>query len=117
MIEFKGSHTVPRSPEQLWPILQDPEVLKKCIPGCEELTRNGDHLYAMRLKVGLGMIKGSFQGTVQVTDIVEPESYALDIKADGKTGFARGKIFIRLAPAVRPGSTELHFESRIQVGG
>jgi len=52
-----------------------------------------------------------------LTDIVEPESYVLNIDADGRTGFARGKTFIKLAPLPRPDVTEVCFESRIQVGG
>ncbi|MBI4583350.1 MAG: carbon monoxide dehydrogenase subunit G [Planctomycetes bacterium] len=117
MIEFKGSHIISRSRQELWPILQDPAVLKRCIPGCEELVLNGEHLYDVRLKVGFGMIKGSFQGTVQLTNMVEPERYVLNIKAEGRTGFAHGTTRIQLLPHPSPAATEIRFESHLQVGG
>ena len=116
-MKLNGRQIVDRPPEQLWDLFTDPEVLQKCIPGCEQLDPIGDNRYFVEMKVGIGPVKGRFQGTVEFTDIVAPESYRLVVKAKGTTGFINGTSDLRLTPQDGGSKTELTYQSEAKVSG
>lgn len=78
---FKGSR------DQVWALLNDETVLQRCLPGCEALERTGEDQYRAALKVGLAAVKGSYEGTLRITDKQPPEALTLKIDANGSTGF------------------------------
>ena len=87
MLKITGQVTVNRSPADLWRLLMDPEVLKRCIPKCEELEVIGPQRYRVALKVGFGLVRGHFKGEAELKDVVEFETYRLEVHAKGTAGF------------------------------
>ena len=84
-MKLSGTQIIERSPQEFWKLIMDPEVLKECMPGCEELESIGENKFSVALKVGIGPVKGRLRGTVDIFDVVEQESYRLLIKAKGST--------------------------------
>ena len=116
-MKLSGTQIIERSPQEFWKLIMDPEVLKECMPGCEELESIGENKFRVALKVGIGPVKGRFRGTVDILDVVEQESYRLLIKAKGSTGYINGSSSLRLLTRNSGQSTELTYESEAQVGG
>jgi carbon monoxide dehydrogenase subunit G len=95
--------------------LNDPAVLQQCIPGCEKMEKTGEDRYNAHMKMGLAAIKGSFVGTVRVTDKQAPNRYTLNIEGRGAPGFVNGKAVIELSAAGE--RTNLRYSAEAQVGG
>jgi hypothetical protein len=108
-------HAFPVPREKVFAALVDPAVLQRSIEGCEELVATGPESYAAKLKVGVGAIKGTFGGTVEVKDRKPPESLTLVIEGKGGPGFVRSTATIRLAE--KDGGTELTADGEATVGG
>lgn len=108
-------HAFPAPREKVFAALVDPAVLRACIEGCEELVSTGPETYAAKLKVGVGAIKGTFGGTVEVKDRKPPESLTILIEGKGGPGFVRSAATIRLAE--KDGGTELSADGEATVGG
>jgi uncharacterized protein len=99
-----------------WRALNDPEVLRATIPGCESIERTAENQYALMLATVLGPVRARFRGKLSVEDIVAPQSYTLRFEGDGgAAGFARGDA--RVALADDGGATRLDYEANAQVGG
>ena len=116
-MHLSGRHVVHGQSEEIFDKLQDPEVLRGCIPGCDELVSTGDGTYQARLSVGFGLIRGTFTGKVVLQDVDRPRGYTLLVRGEGKTGFLQGVTRVSLEPLPNPEWTEIRFESDIQVGG
>ena len=117
MVKISGKRVVPHGPHDLWRFLMSPEVLQKCMQGCEEFEEVGPGKYRVALKVGFGLVKGRFRGEVELKDVVELKGYRLEMQAKGTMGFLRGVTRVELAPLDGGGATEICFESEAQVGG
>ena len=94
----------------------DPQVLRKCIPQCEEFEVIEPMKYRVAIKVGFGLVRGSFRGQAELKEVIEPERYRLEVHAKGTTGFIQGSTDVRLVP-LEGGRTELTYESQAQAGG
>ena len=116
-MKVSGKTVIERSPAELWELLLDPDVLRRCIPGCEELERAEDDTYRVKLKVGFGVLKGRFQGQVTLKDVKPRESYRLEVSARGATGFINGQTSIRLHELDGGKRSELEYEGEAHVGG
>lgn len=95
--------------------LVDPEILRRCIPGCEELTATGPDTYAARLKVGVAGLKGTYNGSAAIRDQHPPERLTLTFEGRGAPGFVRGSAAITLTDATD--GTDIGCEADVQVGG
>lgn len=115
-MNLQGSQTFSMGQQQLWEILQDPEVLREATPGCEWLRPVGDDEYEVELKVGVAAISGRYEGRIAIRDKQPPDAYTLVIDVKGGTGFVKGEARISLA-AVDEATTRLTFEGEAQVGG
>ena len=104
---------VPR--ERLWQTLMDTAVVGSCIPGVSAFTPLGDDRYEIELSVRVGIVSGSYKGTLAMTDVVEPESYRMTVEGSGARTEIRGGGSLALADA--SGATELSFEGDVQVTG
>lgn len=96
-MEMSASHRITAPRQQIWDALNDPNVLKASIRGCESLERTSHDSFAATVVVKVGPIKAKFQGAVQLTDINAPNGYT--IVGEGKggvAGFAKGRAFVRL---------------------
>ncbi|MBW3097416.1 CoxG family protein [Pseudohoeflea coraliihabitans] len=116
-MNFKDSVTIPCDRATVWSALNDPGVLRQCIPGCEELEQQtADHMTA-KVSLKIGPIKARFTGAVDLTDIKPPESYVLSGEGKGGiAGFAKGSAHVRLEET-GPLETVLHYEAAADVGG
>jgi carbon monoxide dehydrogenase subunit G len=93
----------------------DPEIIAGCIPGCEKLEPEGEDRYRARLAVALAAITGTYDGTVQIADKVEPESYRLTVEGQGKPGFVKGSVLIALR--ADGDNTVVDVKGSVQTGG
>ena len=104
---------VPR--ERVYAALTDPQVLQRCIPGCESLEKTGDDAYAMTIKAGIGAIKGTFKGNVRLEDMRAPEHYRIVVEGKGGPGFVKGSGDFDLEDT--GGATLIRYTGELQVGG
>ncbi len=115
-MELTGSRTINASREAVWEALNDPDVLKACIPGCSEMIRDEDGGFAAVVTQKVGPVKATFKGAVMLTDIVPQESYTISGEGKGgAAGFAKGGAKVGLADV--DGGTELSYEVEARVGG
>ena len=114
-MDITGTYSFPASPARVWQLLMDPAVIAACIPGCETLEPMGEDRYRARLSVALAAITGTYDGTVQIADKVEPESYRLTVEGQGKPGFVKGSVLISLRADGT--STVVDVTGSVQTGG
>lgn len=115
-MDMNGSHRIPAKREAVWEALNDPEVLKACIPGCESLEKTSDTEMTAAVTTKIGPVKAKFKGSVTLEDIKAPESYT--IVGEGKggvAGFAKGSAHVQLTES--EADTVLTYEAKAQVGG
>ncbi|MBL4597701.1 MAG: carbon monoxide dehydrogenase subunit G [Rhizobiaceae bacterium] len=115
-MDIGGEYLVPASREIVWEMLNDPEVLAQCIPGCEELEATAEDEFTAKVVLKIGPVKAKFSGVVTLSDKVHPESYRLSGEGKGGiAGFAKGGANIRLEES--GSDTKLTYEVDVQVGG
>ena len=112
-----GSVTLPADRATVWEALNDPAVLKRSIPGCQELDRSEDGGFTATAKVSIGPVKATFKGKVMLSDIDPPNGYTISGEGQGGVaGFAKGGARVRLEDA-EAGGTVLGYDVEAQVGG
>jgi len=114
-LKIAGSFAVPAARERAYQLLQDPEILAKCMPGTDQLNKVGEDEYDMKMKVIIASIGGSFGGKVRLADQNPPESFRLIVEGSGKIGFLKGDGLLNLLP--NGDSTEVKYDGEVQVGG
>lgn len=114
-MKIEGTHELRAKRERVYQVLTDPEVLKRCIPGCERLEKTGENTYAATLRAGVGSIKGVFTGNVRLEDLRSPEHYRLVVDGKGQTGFLKGSGDLDLEE--QDGATIIKYTGDVQVGG
>jgi uncharacterized protein len=115
-MEMSGSREVPADVETTWRALNDPEVLKASIPGCESIERIADNEYRVALTSRVGPVSARFTGRIVVADAVPPRSYTLTFDGQGgAAGFAKGETRVTLEP--HDGRTRIEYTAKAQVGG
>ena len=116
-VTMAGEATLPAARPQVWALLNDPAVLKACIPGCESLEKTGENGYAAVAKVKIGPVAATFRGKVQLSDITPSVGYTIAGEGEGGVaGFAKGAAKVTLADATG-GGTLLRYDVEAQVGG
>ena len=114
---MKGERLLPADRRTAWAALNDVEVLRSCLPGCESITPLENNQYEVALTAAIGPVRSRFKGKLEMTDIVAPESYTLKFDASGgPAGFARGTARVALAEAT-PGQTRMAYAADAQIGG
>jgi carbon monoxide dehydrogenase subunit G len=89
-MQLTGEHTFAAPRQRVWDFLLDPDVLQQCLPGCEKLERLGEDEYSATMKIGIAMIRGTFQGRVKISDKQEPERYTMMVEGSGPQGQVSG---------------------------
>ena len=105
------------APRQVvWTKMNDPEVLKVCIPGCEELEKTDENSFRAVAKMKVGPVSARFKGRVNLTDIDAPNGYKISGEGEGGVaGFAKGGATVRLGE--KDGGTLLSYDVEAQIGG
>lgn len=115
-MEMTSSQMVPAPREETWRALNDPEVLKACIPGCESLEKVSDSEYQLAMRAKVGPVSARFRGRMTLTDLNPPESYTIAFEGQGGVaGFAKGNARVNLVP--EGDATRLEYVASAQVGG
>ena len=115
-MDMTGERRIPAPRERVWAALNDPEVLRGCIPGCDSFERTGDNAYKASAAVKIGPIAARFTGNVAMTDVEAPSGYTITGEGQGGVaGFAKGGAKVHLADEA--GTTLLTYDVAAQVGG
>ena len=118
-MKIAGSYELTLSPEQAYQKMQDPEVLARCMPGCESLEKIGENEYRMKMKMALASLSGAFDGKVRIVDSNPHESFRLIVEGSGKIGFMKGEGLLKFA--AKDSGTEVGtlvtYDGDVQVGG
>jgi len=115
-MDIDGEFRIPADRETVWQALNDPEVLKGCIPGCEAMERVDDGEFTARMLAKVGPVKARFDTRITITDQNPPERYSIAGEGKGgSAGFAKGGADVRLEADGE--ETVLHYTARIQPGG
>src|ERR1700730_18551235 len=116
-MEMIGTASIPRNREAAWKALNDPEVLRQVVPGCETLEMVADDRMRAQVALKVGPVKARFTGDISFSDVVPPVSYVLVGEGKGGiAGFAKGTATVKLEE-VGPDETLLHYHARVDVGG
>ncbi len=116
-MEMTNSRVVPATVDAVWRALNDPAVLKACIPGCESLERIGEDEWQAIVAARVGPVSAKFSGKMRMTDSVPPTGYILKFEGQGgAAGFANGEARVTLAPTPDD-QTTLTYVVKAQVGG
>src|SRR5438876_6274855 len=110
-----GTHEIKATRERVYAMITDPEVLRRCIPGCESLEKTDQDTYAAIMKAGVGMVKGTFKGNVKLEEMRRPEHYRLAVDGKGGPGFVKGTGDFDLED--QDGATLIRYTGEMQVGG
>ncbi|SEA61209.1 CoxG family protein [Paraburkholderia sartisoli] len=115
-MELTGEQFLPLSRERVWAALNDPEILRVSVPGCESLERIEDNHYKVVMAAAVGPIKARFNGKLMLTDLHAPESYSLTFEGSGgAAGFGKGGAQVGLQ--AEGAGTRLVYRAHAQVGG
>ncbi|MGB0694169.1 MAG: SRPBCC family protein [Rhodospirillaceae bacterium] len=116
-MDFTGTYDIPAPRQKVWDSINDPEILKVCIDGCEELNKTSDTEFDGKVKVKVGPVKAKFSGTVVMEDINAPQSVVLRVSGSGGVaGFAKGTAAVSLEE-IDATNTRLTYEAKADVGG
>ena len=113
---MNGEAVLPADRNKVWAALNDPEVLKACIPGCQELEKVSDTEFQATVRAAVGPVKATFKGRVQLLDLDPPNGYRIAGEGQGGVaGFAKGGANVRLEDA--EGGTRMTYDVEAQIGG
>src|SRR3990172_314009 len=112
-MEMTGEQLIPASQQETWEALNDPEVLKACVPGCESIDRLSDTEYQVLMVVRGGPVSAEFKGKLALSDLDPPQSYSIAFEGQGgAAGFAKGGARVRLPPPGASAPPSHHREAR-----
>lgn len=115
-MEFSGRYQIPAPPEAVWAALNDPEVLKLCIPGCDSLEKLDGTRFTATVRLKIGPMSATFKGNVQLTELDPPRRCILKGEGQGgSAGFAKGEAEVLLEP--QADGTALAYKAKATIGG
>jgi carbon monoxide dehydrogenase subunit G len=116
-MQMSDSQRIPASKDKVWEALNDPEILRQCIPGCQSLDMTSPTEMTATVVFRVGPVKATFGGKVTLSDINAPDSYRISGEGSGGVaGFAKGGATVKLS-AEGPDVTVLSYEVDAQIGG
>jgi carbon monoxide dehydrogenase subunit G len=116
-MELTGEYTIQADRQKVWESLNDPEILKQCIPGCEEIEQSGENEFSAKVKAKVGPVNSRFSGKVTLSNLNPPESYTISGEGSGgAAGFAKGGADVKLEE-IDASQTKLSYKVDAQVGG
>ncbi len=116
-MELEGRHSIPAPRDRVWAALNDPEILRACIPGCKELVKTSDNAFNAHVVSKIGPVSASFAATVELSDIDPGNGYTISGTGQGGVaGFAKGSAHVSLAD-YEQGKTLLSYTAKADIGG
>jgi uncharacterized protein len=115
-MDMTGEFRIPAPRQRVWEGLNDPEILKECIPGCETIEKSSDTEFAAKVVAKVGPVRAAFSGKVMLSDLDPPKAYTISGEGSGGVaGFAKGAAKVRLDADGE--ATFLRYEVAAHVGG
>lgn len=114
-MKINGEYTFDAPQDLVWNALRDPDVLGSVMPGGEGIEEVGENEYAGNLKIKVGPVQGKFKGKIKLSDIVEPDSYKMDVDGKGAPGFVKATGAIQLTNQGE--QTHMAYEGDAKIGG
>ena len=114
-MKLEGTHYLNARRDRVYKALINPEVLQRCIPGCERLEKTAENSYSATIRTGIGAIKGVFTGIVRLEDMRPPEHYRIVVEGKGAPGFLKGSGNLDLEEQGE--STLIRYMGDLQLGG
>jgi carbon monoxide dehydrogenase subunit G len=115
-MDMSGEQTISAPRDRVWAALNDPEILRQAIPGCETVEKTSDSEFVATVVAKVGPVKATFKGKVTLSDIDPPNGYTITGEGQGgAAGFGKGGAKVALSDA--PGGTLLRYTANASVGG
>ncbi len=114
-MKLSGSYQINLEKQKVWELLNDPEILKKAIPGCEEFKKKSDTEFSATATNKIGPFNASFTGNIELKDLNPPHSYKIKGSGNSPVGFASGEAEVKLEEA--SSGTKLIYRVEANVGG
>ena len=115
-MDMQATRSLSVTQQQAWQALNDPEVLKLCIPGCDKVEATAEHEYDIGMALRIGPVSAKFKGHIKLSDIVPPASYRISFEGQGgPAGFGKGSAQVQLTPT--DSGCELAYTVNASVGG
>jgi carbon monoxide dehydrogenase subunit G len=115
-MEINGKQTIPAPRSVVWDALNDPDVLQKCLPGCESVERVSPEEFRVLVAAAIGPLRARFKGTLRLTEAIPPASCIMVFEGQGGAmGFGKGSSSVSLVETLE--GTELSYSASAQVGG
>ena len=114
-MKLSGSYQINLEKQKVWEALNDPEILKQAIPGCEEFIKNSDTEFTAKATNKIGPFNASFTGDIELNDLNPPNSYKISGSGNSPVGFASGEANVKLED--HQDGTKLTYEVEANVGG
>jgi carbon monoxide dehydrogenase subunit G len=114
-MKLEGTLQLHAPRKRIYELMVNPEVLQRCIPGCERLEKTGENVYTTTIRAGVGSIKGIFNGSVRLEDMRPPEHFRIVVEGKGTAGFLKGSGELDLED--QGDATVVHYTGDVQVGG
>lgn len=116
-MELASQQQLPVTQNQAWEALNDIDLLKQAIPGCESIAATGENTYDLLVAAAIGPVKAKFKGKLELLDVDPPNAYTMQFNGQGgAAGFGKGSARVKLSPS-DDGSTLLEYAVNAQVGG
>ena len=114
-MKLSGSYQINLDKEKVWDALNDPDILKQSIPGCEKFIKNSDTNFTAKATNKIGPFNASFSGEIELQNLKPPHSYKITGSGNSPVGFAQGEADVKLEDS--DGGTKLIYSVDAQVGG
>jgi len=114
-MKIEGTHQIHAARDRVYAALINPQILQRCIPGCQSLDKTADNTYVATMKAGVGPVKGIFKGNVRLEDMQPPSHYVMIVDGKGGPGFVKGTGELDLQAV--DGGTAIAYKGELQVGG
>lgn len=115
-MDMQATRSLAVTQAQAWDALNDPDVLKTCIPGCDSVVSTGENQYAIGMALRIGPVSAKFKGQITLTDIQPPQSYRIMFEGQGgPAGFGKGQAQVQLSPTDT--GCDLAYTVQASVGG
>lgn len=115
-MDIQGEKILQADRDTVWRALNDPQVLQRCLAGCDAFEADGEHRYRVAMAASVGPVRARFTGRLDLRDVSPPNSYALSFEGSGGVaGFGKGSATVTLSDV--PNGTRLNYTAQAQVGG